>query len=92
MKTSNLFAVLFMCPAAAGFGKSPNTALVKKSSCRWSSTGVQGLDHNNVQEVNVVNSVKDAAPTKPSNHDDAFLEHHPYASGSFTIDPKHKHI
>jgi hypothetical protein len=97
MKTSYIFAaaVLLIHSAEAGFGKTPDIALVTKakSRCRFSVTGMQGLDHNYVQEVVVaVKPEKETDLKKQSHRDEAFLEHHPYASGLFTIDPHHQQV
>jgi hypothetical protein len=92
MKIAALLAALLINPALAGFGKTPDTALTKKSNRRqWSSTGMQGLDHNYLQELTAVQSAK-KSPNKKQEHHDAFLEHHPYASGSFTIVPQQHHV
>lgn len=48
---------------------------------------MQGLDHNYLQELAAVQSVRKPEPKKNgSHHDGAFLENHPYASGLFTLD------
>jgi len=76
------------------FGRRGTTALVDKAALvnkapRWSSTGSQGLDHENHElkdkEVRPVASKKKPCKNSP---EDTLLEHHPYGSGVFSLDPK----
>jgi len=69
----------------------------QQETVHWSSTGASGLDHRAVKVVNSKNnnSKKKKSPSNPQRRrvDDidhpsrAFLEHHPYASGVFALDP-----
>ena len=105
MKTISLLFLLTVSslllePAFCGFGRTPETALLpsteKKSSWgrqrrHWSSTGMEGLDHQQVDEVlpvTVSNKKKNNVPKpQPSQEEEHRFEHHPYASGSFALDP-----
>ena len=92
MKTQTLVLLMLSLThaALAGFGKTPDLALKPIAGRRrkWSSTGMQGLDHSvtgEVAEVKLVNQVKRDALSKNESHHR--FEHHPFASGAFTIDP-----
>lgn len=98
MKTTFLLLLstaLLTNPASAGFGKTPDRALTKKPVSsprrRWSSTGVQGLSHENMDEVVTVKAIKKKIPQddKSKEEGDAFLEHHPFASGVFSQQGPH---
>lgn len=72
----------------AGFGKTPDPALSKEPLSprrRWSSTGLPGMQgsHENMEEVTTVKVIKKAPQGGKSKEEEAFLEHHPYASGVF---------
>ena len=78
--------------ALAGFGKTPDLALKPNTGRRrkWSSTGMEGLDHSvtgEVGEVKRVNQVKKNALATTKNESRHPFEHHPFASGAFTVDP-----
>ena len=75
----------------AGFGKTPDLALKPYAGRRrkWSSTGMEGLDHSvsEVAEVKIVNQTKKDALGPSKSERQHPLEHHPFASGVFTMDP-----
>jgi len=55
----------------------------------WSSTGTQGLDHSEIMQVKTITkpTLQKEEKDTDDHPDRAFLEHHPIASGAFTLDP-----
>jgi len=88
---SLVVAASMIRPVIAGFGRTPEAALKPTTSSgkrhrrHWSSTGMDGLDHS--QKTAAVSKVK--VSSRPKKEEDHHLEHHPFASGVFTIDPHH---
>jgi hypothetical protein len=96
-----LLLLLVLHSTIASFGRRGSDSPVKKdlppaAAGHWSSTGFSGLDHETherkIQDVKRVKktsstSTKAAQDIHHDHPDYHFLEHHPYASGVFTLDP-----
>ena len=93
----NRFSVLFLLlllphPVYGAFGRrgAPTTPLeevtVVPEGWSWSSTGMQGLDHSAPDKKSSAKKVLQVKRRKI--RDPARLEHHPYASGAFTLKPQ----
>lgn len=68
----------------------PSSTITSQQHQHWSSTGSQGLDHK-TEEVKPV-AVKRSSTKSPEDIDHpsrAFIEHHPYASGTFSMEPEY---
>ena len=94
---SAVLLLLFMCfRPVQGFGRRGSSSVSRvdpiadKERWSWSSTGVRGLDHSEKKDeeeskmMERVVAVKRKSRRRP---DSTLLEHHPYASGVFTLDP-----
>ena len=93
LNTAFLIALLLPLPAASWRRgsvdpKSPPPE-AKGHHRSWSSTGTQGLDHSEIMQVKTITKPPTKTDEKDTeDHPDrAFLEHHPIASGAFTLDP-----
>lgn len=90
---STLAILLFLLPRPVhGFGRrgppaSEPDVTKNVDKGRWSSTGARGLDRTAPIETKETVKASRKSPDDIDHPDRAFLEHHPYASGVFTMDP-----